>query len=504
MGTAIMAMLRLIVAVALVATALSAPTWTKQLSMLSATTGAPLSDAHTTTTKASCHCEGCVHPFWSSGTCELPSCGSMPDITAEQCKQKCEQNEAQGSNGNGTYSRKDCKFSLHDAKQPVNNWKEFRVGASTSTSKTVTMHDLASYRCPNTINKNNWNMVDAAGNNLQGHDSDQVFNVNVNGNDMTVSSNSAWANMDLRFECPHVSDHTVSGQTAGYCWLYDHMPTSHETTTSGVHDQYTCYSNTRETHAPTPPTPTPTPVPTPSPTPSPTQTPTPAPSPTPTEHPTTRPPSPSPSHTPTETPTPAPSPTPTLSPTLSPTQTQWTIIAHQNIANGLFSAADRSDHTAGSSPSDDVYMALPSDYTNYRNSAGLCTFRLTYRGTSTGGGTAWDTLTASNTALRTATWTQSNWITSSTPGTFSCLDSGCTAWTREGYNAAYWRHGDRTDGCTAFEGVCVSSSSAAVFDGTHLSGCWWNCVGCTSRHDGAIPAAMGQIADEMTFEILSS
>merc|ERR1711998_275422 len=309
MGTAIMAMLRLIVAVALVATALSAPTWTKQLSMLSATTGAPLSDAHTTTTKASCHCQGCVHPFWSSGTCELPSCGSMPDITAEQCKQKCEQNEAQGSNGDGTYSRKDCKFSLHDAKQPVNNWKEFRVGASTSTSKTVTMHDLASYRCPNTINKNNWNMVDAAGNNLQGHDSDQVFNVNVNGNDMTVSSNSAWANMDLRFECPHVSDHSVSGQTAGYCWLYDHMPTSHETTTSGVHDQYTCYSNTRETHAPTPPTPTPTPVPTPSPTPSPTEPPTPAPSPTPTEHPTTR-------------PTRNPTRSPTRSPTRVPTEVQ--------------------------------------------------------------------------------------------------------------------------------------------------------------------------------------
>merc|ERR1711998_193735 len=332
MGTAIMAMLRLIVAVALVATVLSAPT------------GAPLSDAHTTTTKASCHCQGCVHPFWSSGTCELPSCGSMPDITAEQCKQKGEQNEAQGSNGNGTYSRKDCKFSLHDAKQPVNNWKEFRVGASTSTSKTVTMHDLASYRCPNTINKNNWNMVDAAGNNLQGHDSDQVFNVNVNGNDMTVSSNSAWANMDLRFECPHVSDHTVSGQTAGYCWLYDHMPTSHETTTSGVHDQYTCYSNTRETHAPTPPTPTPTPVPTPSPTPSPTEPPTPAPSPTPTENPTpsptrnptrsptrsptrvptenptTRPPSPSPSHTPTEVPTPSPTRSPSRSPTRSPTR----------------------------------------------------------------------------------------------------------------------------------------------------------------------------------------
>jgi len=454
-------MLRLIVAAALVAMALSAPTWTKQLSQLSETT------------KASCHCEGCENPFWTSGTCELPSCGGLPDITAAQCKQKCVDNQAQGSDGQGGFERKDCKFALHDAKQPVNNRKQMVIGTSTSTSKTQTMHDLASYRCPTKVNKTNWVGVDHEGTAFPWANDDREFTVSVNGNDLTVSSSSAWSNMNLTFSCPHVEDYSQSQKTAGYCWLYAHLPASHETITANSnHDQYTCYSNTRETHAPTPPTPTPTPVPTPSPTPSPTQTPTPAPSPTPTEHPTTRPPSPSPSHTPTETPTPAPSPTPTLSPTLSPTQTQWTIIAHQNIANGLFSAADRSDHTAGSSPSDDVYMALPSDYTNYRNSAGLYTFRLTYRGTSTGGGTAWDTLTASNTALRTATWTQSNWITSSTPGTFSCLDSGCTAWTREGYNAAYWRHGDRTDGCTAFEGVCVSSSSSAVFDGTHLSGCW--------------------------------
>jgi hypothetical protein len=207
-------------------------------------------------------------------------------------------------------------------------------------------------------------------------------------------------------------------------------------------------------------------------------------------------------------PTPVPTRPPTLSPTqhpttLPPTQTQWTIIAHQKIANGLFSAADRSDYAAGSSPSDNVYMALPSNHASYKNSAGLYTFRLTYRGTSTGGGTGWDEVTASNTALRTATWTQANWVTSSTPGTFNCLDSGCTAWTKAGYNSAIWRHGDRTDGCTAFEGVCKSSSGSAVLDGTHLSGCWWNCVGCVSRHEGAIPAAMGRIADEMTFEIQS-
>merc|ERR1712139_334830 len=97
-------------------------------------------------------------------------------------------------------------------------------------------------------------------------------------------------------------------------------------------------------------------------------------------------------------PTPVPTRPPTLSPTqhpttLPPTQTQWTIIAHQVIANGLFSAADRSDYAAGSSPSDNVYMALPSNHASYKNSAGLYTFRLTYRGTSTGGGTGWDEIT---------------------------------------------------------------------------------------------------------------
>ena len=52
--------LRLIVAIALVATALSAPTWTKQLGMLATTsTGAAVTN--------NCHCDDCKDPFQFHG-----------------------------------------------------------------------------------------------------------------------------------------------------------------------------------------------------------------------------------------------------------------------------------------------------------------------------------------------------------------------------------------------------------------------------------------------------
>jgi len=57
----------------------------------------------------------------------------------------------------------------------------------------------------------------------------------------------------------------------------------------------------------------------------PTENPTPSPTPTPSEHPTTRPPSPSPSHTPTESPTPNPTPSPTEPPSRSPTDHPTTL-----------------------------------------------------------------------------------------------------------------------------------------------------------------------------------
>ena len=51
--------------------------------------------------------------------------------------------------------------------------------------------------------------------------------------------------------------------------------------------------------------------------------------------------------------------------------------------------------------------------------------------------------------------------------------------------------GDRTDGCTAFAGVAISSSSAGILDGTHLSGCWWIVIGATTLHEDGLPATMG-------------
>ena len=164
----------------------------------------------------------------------------LQDITAAQCQQKCVDNQAQGSDGQGGFERKDCKFALHDAKQPVNNRKQMVIGTSASTSKTETMHDLASYRCPTKVNKTNWVGVDHEGTAFPWANDDREFTVSVNGNDLTVSSSSAWSNMNLTFSCPHVSDYSQSQQTAGYCWLYAHLPASHETITANSnHDQYT-------------------------------------------------------------------------------------------------------------------------------------------------------------------------------------------------------------------------------------------------------------------------
>ena len=149
-------------AIALVATALSAPTWTKQLSMLSTTTD-------------SCACDGCVNPFWESGL----------TITKADCIAKCNDNShgisrhpnapaasngyhnqtiylTQGAGVVGTAqgsSAISCKFALYDAEQTVN------------------CHPLQS-------------------------NSTHTFNATNNG-------------------CTHYNGQS----TVGKCWLYDHVPT---------------------------------------------------------------------------------------------------------------------------------------------------------------------------------------------------------------------------------------------------------------------------------------
>jgi hypothetical protein len=186
-----------------------------------------------------------------------------------------------------------------------------------------------------------------------------------------------------------------------------------------------------------------------------------------------------------------------------PPPSAWRVIARQDIQAALFASSVRSTFATGSSPSDDAYMAMPSDPAAYRDGNGAYTFRLTYGGDRTViNGRTFDQLTASKTEYRFATWTQTAWLTETVPGTFTCLDEGCEKWGPKGHDSTYWRHTHAGD-CVNFHGLVRSSSSAAVFDGTHKSGCWWLAVGAAYKHEGGIPACMGQIADTMILEVLA-
>ena len=129
--------MRLLVGLAIVATALSAPTWTKQLSILSTTT-------------ETCSCDGCINPFWESAnppltTDTVPHLGylhhwnfrtcsssSVQTLTKQNCFDMCTQDSHNIAKHPGnTYNRSiflthgagvignasgdarmDCKFAL--------------------------------------------------------------------------------------------------------------------------------------------------------------------------------------------------------------------------------------------------------------------------------------------------------------------------------------------------------------------------------------------------------
>merc|ERR1712167_532619 len=108
--------MRLLVGLAIVATALSAPTWTWELSILSTTT-------------ETCSCDGCINPFWESAN---PPLTTDTTLTKQNCFDMCSQDSHNVAKHPGnTYNRSiflthgagvignasgdariDCKFAL--------------------------------------------------------------------------------------------------------------------------------------------------------------------------------------------------------------------------------------------------------------------------------------------------------------------------------------------------------------------------------------------------------
>jgi len=168
-------------------------------------------------------------------------------------------------------------------------------------------------------------------------------------------------------------------------------------------------------------------------------------------------------------------------------KSSWIRIAQQNIQKSLFPPSAK---TAFRNNQPNAFLDLAQNNKYLKN--GKYKFKLTY------GGNGFGRVTAGKPEYRTATWTQTSWPTDSKISGFTCLDAGCRRWHHPtGYDAKYWRHGKRTDKCTEFEGLARSSTGVSILDGNPSSGCWWNCVGCIAKHEGGIPAAMGQIADTM-------
>jgi len=90
--------LRLIVAIALVASALSAPTWTKQLDMLA-------TNSNTAADINNCHCTDCKDPFEFYG-------GEVGEqLSFDQCKERCTNN----NHASRVTKDRECLFALYDS-----------------------------------------------------------------------------------------------------------------------------------------------------------------------------------------------------------------------------------------------------------------------------------------------------------------------------------------------------------------------------------------------------
>jgi len=264
MGTNHMAMLRLIVAVALVATALSAPTWTKQLTMLSSSSGF--------TEVSNCACTNCVAPFWNSGI--STSGGNKPLITKEQCETECQ-------------NRDSCVFALFDDKMPVNNKRIFNLGTSNEKSITINRgtiwyndtsvvggqliyrtHAINEFTCPSTFTSNG-----------------KTFSLSFSGDNVTITNQGSggWS-QDAEVTCAkkcgkarneyhqngatddadchwkaggdlfhNGADTSIdSTNTRNFCWLYDTNHGMRPTAAGNGNSQYTCFTKNSAYSTPAP------------------------------------------------------------------------------------------------------------------------------------------------------------------------------------------------------------------------------------------------------------
>jgi hypothetical protein len=259
-----MAMLRLIVAVALVATALSAPTWTKQLTMLSSSSGF--------TEVSSCACTNCVAPFWNSGI--STSGGNKPLITKDECRTECQ-------------NRDSCVFALFDDNMPVNNKRIFNLGTSNEKSITINRetiwyndtsvvggqliyrtHAINEFTCPSTFTSNG-----------------KTFSLSFSGDNVTITNqgsggwsqdaevtcakkcgkarneyhqNGATDDADCHWKAGGDLFHngadtsTDSTNTRNFCWLYDTNHGMRPQAAGNGNSQYTCFTKDSAYNTPAP------------------------------------------------------------------------------------------------------------------------------------------------------------------------------------------------------------------------------------------------------------